>query len=120
MITHYFGTDINNSGHYSWTIKDNGTRLECTWMRNFELWPFHPEYINNRLSDGEINWLHSKSSLGEFTVCAITGSCKDQRPGCKSVFIISKIISFEEMKQEILSTPICKTIIDKMPFEIKW
>lgn len=87
---------------------------------NFSMLPFSPEDVSKNLSNGEINWQHHKSPLGEFTVCAIAGSCIDTRPGSKSVFIIPEILSFEEMKNRILSTPVCKEIIDKMPFEIKW
>lgn len=119
MIKHYFGTDLDCAGHYLWSINLIGTRLAGSAF-SFSALPFSPEYITENLSFGEINWQHHKSPIGEFTVCAIAGSPFDARLGTKSVFIHPAIIPFEEMKELIFATPICKQIIEKMPFQVKW
>jgi len=50
----------------------------------------------------------------------IEGSCIDNRSGTKSVFFTDEKIIFGELVLKLISIPICKMIIKKMPFEIEW
>jgi len=114
----YFGTNLTEAGHYFWILDRETLRSSKTWFKDI---PFNPEeltgkYMGQNLPFGDIVFGY----FGEFTVLAISGSCKDTRQGTKSVFWIKEIIPIEEMKQRILDIPIAKKIIDTMPFEIKW
>lgn len=118
MITHYFGTDLSSAGHYTWDISKDGKGLGNRSL-NFRETPFSPENISENLANGQVSYAHFLSSrFGYITVCAISGSCSDKRPGSKSVFWVYENISFEEIKNRILATPVCKEIIDKMPFTV--
>ncbi len=119
MIKYYFGTDVDEHGHYMWEISDDGLRFVKRSL-NFNTIPFSPEYITQNIPNGHVNWLMIQSSMGAFTICAIAGSCKDDRPGCKSVFWVNEIIPFMKLKEEILATPLCAKIIHLMKFEVKW
>lgn len=119
MIKYYFGTDTKEKGHFMREIYPDGKDLGPRSLR-FDFLPFDPERVNQGMANGDINYQHHKSRHGEFTVCAITGSCIDSRQGCRSVFIAKGIIDFGEMQRMIMETPCCKEIIEKMPFKINW
>lgn len=117
MKIEYFGTNTTEAGHYRWNIIDN--RMQRTWAR-FDDMPIHPEQMVHALPNGQVNWITTKSAHGTFTICAIAGSPRDTRPGCKSVFWVSGEVSFEDLKNEILARPLFAEIIEKMPFKVDW
>lgn len=126
----YFGTDLREAGHFVWMISKSGEGLGDRSL-NFKDIPFDPEELVNPengyyLKRGAVRWYkftgqNIVSIYGScYTVCAICGSCSDDRIGSKSVFWVKEDITYEEMKERILSTKICKEIIEKMPFEVNW
>lgn len=117
-ITHYYGTDTIQAGHFFRTINSDGQFNNRT-NEHLKL-PFSPEEIVIGLNTGRVNWMQSKSAYGNITICAIAGSCSDNRRGCKTVFWIYEIVPFEKMKEIIMNTEICKEIINKMTFNIYW
>ena len=114
----YYGTELTQAGHNFWDIDYDVMRYSKIYFNDI---PFDPEHLTDSeggygLKRGEVRW----HSIDDYTICAIEGSCKDNRPGSKSVFWVKENISFDELKQLILSTPICMKIINQMPFEVKW
>jgi len=114
----YYGTDLESAGHYFFDVDDD--RLVSSSMRSktyFNNIPFNPENLTeNARFRGDVQW----HSIEDYTICAIEGSCKDNRPGSHSTFWVKENISFDELKALILSTPICVKIINQMPFDVKW
>lgn len=116
----YFGTDLSSAGHYIWEIDESGNGL-INRSLNFNSIPFNPE----RMTDPEYGYYLTKGSVrwhrfNGFTVCGIEGSCKDNRQGSHSVFWVTEDVTNEALKERILSTPVCKKIIEQMPFEVQW
>jgi len=117
-MIYYYGTSLENAGHYLWEIEGDGiynSRVKCGDL------PFNPEGLPYRkrrenFSNGHVQ-VHKFCG---FTICAIEGSCRDTRPASKSIFFIEGDLSDSEMKDKILSIPMAKKIIEKMPFEVKW
>ena len=109
----YFGTNLTVHGHYIFELTDD---LMIRQGIQFDHLPFHPEQLTNNLSKGEVVFYQG----GGFTVIGISGSCKDARPGTKSIFWAEEIITFDEMRSKILNIPIAKQIIDLMSFKVKW
>jgi len=110
----YFGTDLNSAGHYFWELEGE-TFIKKDY--NFKIVPFNPEnlpMINNKKGHVEFH-----NAFG-YSILAIAGSCADSRWATESIFWVKETISYSEMKEKILSIPIAKQILDKMPFEIKW
>lgn len=109
----YFGTDLTTHGHYIFELEDN--RMTKTGI-DFRGLPFHPEELTNNLPKGEVIFYQG----GGYTVLGISGSCKDTRPGTKSIFWIDKIVTKSELSEILYTIPIAKTIIDQMDFVINW
>jgi len=110
----YFGTDLDHAGHYFFETDDDILRSSKISFKDI---PFNPECLTEHVKwIGDVRW----HQIEDYTICAIEGSCKDHRPGSHSVFWVKEKISFDELKQLILSTPICAKIINQMPFEVKW
>ncbi len=114
MKLNYFGTDLRTSGHFIWSIQPSGTDL-TNMNLNTKAIPFDPEELTNpekgfELRIGTVRW----HRFGNYTVCAIQGSCSDDRPGSKSVFWVNEKIKFDELRDLILNITICKKIIDKL------
>lgn len=118
----YFGTALDRSGHYVWEISEDGRRLRGGSLSGLSTIDFDPETIgkenskNRPLKKGDVIFCKS----AHFTICYIEGSCYDKRPGTKSVFWVEGIISFEDLKEKILSTPIAIEMFNKMPFKTNW
>ena len=72
--------------------------------------------VTNNLPKGEVIFYQG----GGFTVIGISGSCKDDRPGTKSIFWVEELLTFNDMKNRILDYPIAKYIFGSMPFKIQW
>jgi len=109
----YFGTDLTECGHYRWNIDDE--YLENSKLR-FDDLPFHPEGLTNNMSNGSVIYYQG----GGYTVIGICGSCKDRRPGSKSIFWVKEIITKEEMIDKIKQNKLAMKIINAMPFDIVW
>ena len=109
----YFGTNLQEHGHYVFDIYgDSMQRLGIS----FEGLPFNPEELTRELPKGSVIFYQG----GGFTVIGISGSCKDGRPGTKSIFWVKEILLYDEMKNRIISNQAAKKIIDSMPFKVKW
>jgi hypothetical protein len=109
---YYFGTSLTEYGHYIWVLDND---MQKIWLK-FDRLPFNPEELTRTLNNGEI----STYQTTEFTVIAICGSCKDDRPGSKSVFWVNESIPLIELKKIILNTPKAKQIIEAFKFAVKW
>lgn len=110
----YFGTDLTTHGHYFWNLSG-----ESIYNSNldFHKVPFNPEQIHpEKDKKGDVGFYQ----VGGYTVLVIVGSCVDKRPNSKSVFYVKATIDKKQMQELIMSVPIAKKIIDKMPFEITW
>lgn len=108
----YFGTSLTEYGHYRWLL-NNGLQYQGLKLKDL---PFNPEGLTNNLPKGETIFYQG----GGYTVIGISGSCKDTRPGTKSIFWVEAIITRDAMKQCILDNPHAMSIINAMPFEVKW
>ena len=109
----YFGTNLTEHGHYIFELTEDSMIRQGI---QFNYLPFHPEELTNNLPKGEVVFYQG----GGFTVIGISGSCKDTRPGTKSIFWLEEILTFDEMRIRVLGNPIAKKIIDIMPFKVKW
>lgn len=113
---HYFGTTLNSSGHFFFELEGNSIH-RAKRQYNLSDLPFNPEGLPYPAKRNGYMQFHQYCG---FTILAITGSCHDTRSGSKSVFFVEEIISQDEMKARILSIPIAKQIIEKMPFKVEW
>jgi hypothetical protein len=120
----YFGTALDVAGHYFFKLSDDRMqdkglsfpKGEGIPITKYEQWPFNPEDLPKSRRNGDSEYLQIK----EYSIYAICGSCKDGRPGSKSVFFTPENVDKDDLKAIILNTPIAKTIIEKMPFEVRW
>jgi hypothetical protein len=119
---YYFGTNLDNAGHY---LHGVGKNELYTPVLQYGRLPFNPEALPYDYKNGR-EWLPNGTVgfyrfLG-FTILAIAGSCADKRPNSKSVFFIKTEYTYtkEQVKEFILSHDIAKRIIEKMPFEVRW
>jgi len=117
MKIEYFGTDLNRAGHYLFEL-DRGYIGRN--LRKIDTLPFNPEGLpyskEYMLGGGTVKFYN----FAGFTICAISGSCCDRRPGSKSIFFVEKDISFESLKNVLIENEAFKKIAFKMPFDIKW
>ena len=114
-VIYYFGTNLTELGHGFWMLE--GERME--WIsptKMFKIIPFNPE----TLADENYNGIIKYHRIENYAICAITGSCKDTRPGSKTVFWTDEPIKLGDLKPTILSIPIAKKIIDTLPFSVRW
>lgn len=109
----YFGTNLNEPGHYIWDLSNN--RFNKSGI-NFNSLPFNPEELTRGLPKGDVIYYQG----GGYTVIGISGSCKDERRGTKSIFWVQELISKIEMIERIQKHELAKKIIDKMPFTVLW
>lgn len=114
----YFGTDPYTAGHYFWHVKDNDLTKSGTWFSDL---PFNPEelFLPNT-EKGTVKYLRRQLNGVDYAICAIAGSCSDTRWGTKSVFWTKEPVKLGDLKGIILSYPIGRRMIEKMPFEVKW
>ena len=116
----YFGTSLDSAGHFFWTLHDDHMAYEGL---DFKSVPFNPEEMPRQEKDQKYSYRRGYVAFyneNGYSIIAIEGSCKDKRGGSKSVFFVKEDLTQAEMKEKILSIPIAKKIIDKMPFEVKW
>lgn len=109
----YFGTNLTEHGHYRFDM--DGEYMVKTWTKFTDL-PFNPEELTNNLPKGEVAFYQG----GGFTVFAIAGSCKDERPGTKSVFWVKENITRGQFITKIMQSATAMKIIRAMPFEVRW
>lgn len=107
----YFGTNLDEHGHYSWDL--SGDRMVKIGLLPKHT-PFNPEELTNNLPKGEVIYYQSS----KFTVLGISGSCKDERNGTKSVFWVKELLSKQEMFERINENKLAKAIINAMPFGV--
>jgi hypothetical protein len=117
-MMNYFGTELDGAGHYFWTLEGNAIYRSRT---SFENCPFNPEALPYKKNgQGFFNGTARFYQFAGFSIYAIEGSCKDERPGSKSIFFVEKELDKDQMKALILATPIASKIIQKMPFKVEW
>jgi len=110
----YFGTDLRSAGHYRWNLDNNSmTRMNCHFLSGL---PFQPECLTENLSKGEVIFYQG----GGYTVIGIAGSCKDERPGTKSIFWVKEIISKDGMIEKIKTNQTAMKIISAMKFKVNF
>ncbi len=109
----YFGTALNVAGHYFWKLEGASMNKSNVYFQDI---PFNPEELVNNCNKGTVKYF----VFGEYKVCAISGSCIDNRLGTKSVFWTTEDIKLGDFKEIINSIPAAKVIIDKMQFDIEW
>ena len=110
----YFGTDLQSHGHYFWKLGNDRMAKSVIW---FDDLPFNPEQLPGyEPRKGSIVFFNHAG----YTILGISGSCVDQRLGTQSVFWIEGKLTFDGMKELILSIPIAEKIIKQMPFEVHW
>lgn len=113
-MMNYFGTDTRSAGHFMWELQGDSFYRNKMSLSDC---PFNPEalpYLKYR--NGDVVYY---KCFG-FTILAICGSCKDTRPGSKSIFWLEGDFSAEEMKSKIMAIPIGEKIIKQFPFEVCW
>lgn len=108
----YFGTNLDRAGHYFWRLE--GERISNLNL-NFKDFPFDPEELTKKIPIKGTTLFYW---IGGYSICAIVGSCADDRNGTKSVFFFKEDLSIKELIDKITSIPIAKEIIDKMPFPV--
>ena len=113
----YFGTDLNSAGHFLWDVAE--TMLYNRGLGFNEI-PFDPESLpryekGEQRQKGDVRFYFENC----YSICAIEGSCIDQRGGTKSVFFIKEDLTQEELVNKIKDIPIAMQIIDKMPFSVQ-
>lgn len=109
----YFGTDLTEHGHYTWDL--TGDRMVKIGLLPNNV-PFHPEELTRGLPKGEVVFYQSS----KFTVLGISGSCKDERNGTKSIFWVNEILTKQEMFERINQNKLSKSILDAMPFTVRF
>jgi hypothetical protein len=109
---YYFGTGLDSAGHYFWIARD-----DTLWRAELSLKdiPFDPEsftgeYMKWNLPNGHAIY----KRIDEWTVFAISGSPHDRRQGCKSVFFIQEELTYSEMVDRVISSQICREIMDRI------
>lgn len=109
----YFGTNLIEHGHFRFNMDDENM---VKMYNNFKDLPFHPEELTDNLPKGETSFYQG----GGFTVLGISGSCKDERPGTKSIFWVKELIPRFSMIQKIMQNAAAMKIIRAISFEINW
>lgn len=109
----YFGTNTTDHGHYSWDL--SGEYMTKTGLLPRHT-PFNPEELTNNLNKGQTVFYQG----GGYTAVGISGSCKDDRPGTKSIFWVKDKISKGQMIQLVMQNKHAMKIINSIKFEIHW
>ena len=118
-MIHYFGTHLDSKGH-GFSICENDYLGQSQIRYNdFANDFFCPESIADDKKGkklGDVFYFRIK----DYTIIYIEGSCSDTRGGSKSVFFTDEKILFGEFALKVTATPICRKIINQMPFEVNW
>lgn len=110
----YYGTALDVAGHYFWNLSNDKMNSAKIYFKDI---PFNPEdIVAPYTGKGLVTYLE----VDGYYICGISGSCRDNRSGTKSVFWTKEKIDFKDFKNIILSIPIGKQIIEQMPFEVHW
>ena len=113
-ILDYYWTDLTSAGLYFWILQKEKLLKSKVSFRDL---PFNPEDIVAPYTDkGLITYLE----IDGYYICGISGSCRDNRSGAKSIFWTKEKIDFKDFENIVLSIPIGKQIIEQMPFEVHW
>lgn len=115
---HYFGTDLEDAGHYFWVLEENN--LTEKGRIGFGDIPFNPENLPLCQDQDNSNGTVEFHNAFGYSIIAIKGSCNDTRPGTKSIFWIKEKLSYEDMRDILLTIEIAKKIFEQMPFEVKF
>lgn len=110
----YFGTSLTDHGHYFWEVGQDGLYNSSLDFK----YGFDPQTLGKGHNLDKGDTLYKKEN--GYSIYYIEGSCKDDRHGTKSVFFEKGIFSPQQLKEKILSIPICKRIIEAMKFKVNW
>lgn len=112
----YFGTNLDSAGHYLWEIQGDTMYPSRTQFNDL---PFNPEALPYKGKGKPYqNGLIEFYNFCGFSICAIEGSCRDTRPGSKSIFFVKENLTKEQIIEIINATPVARKMIDKMPFHV--
>lgn len=111
---YYFGTSLNEAGHYFWEVCGNTLRYMS--LNLFKVLPFNPEEMPKNC---KFLAEHEYYQIGEYSILAYLGSPKDRRGGCKSVFFVKELISEEELTERIMENTIAVKIVTEINNRIK-
>jgi hypothetical protein len=110
---YYFGTDLEQAGHYFWDLEGDKMVKSKLYFKDI---PFDPYDGQKPLRKGTV----TRKNIEGFTAFIISGSCTDGRNGTVSTFFVNKNITYLKLQEMIVAIPIAKKIIEQMPFEVKW
>lgn len=114
----YFGTNLSSAGHYFWELEGASFHISTMGHHNC---PFNPEALPHCESGETIkNGTVKFYQFAGYSIIAIEGSPKDQRPASKSIFFVRSLIPKEELKRQILAIAVGAEIIAKMSFKVEW
>lgn len=117
MGIEYYGTDLLQAGHHFWVL-DGGFNRN---LSKYESFPFNPESLPyaGRKKEYVVGTVRFYNFAG-FTICAISGSCSDDRGGSKSIFFVQEDLTHDDFKATLLADKTVQKIIKQMPFQVKW
>lgn len=107
----YFGTDLKECGHYRWLLSDN--QMKRIGLKFYDL-SFNPETLTENLPNGHNAFYQTE----KVSVLAISGSCIDNRQGCKSVFWVNESLSKQKLISRIKENKMAIKIISAMRFNV--
>lgn len=112
----YYGTRLDQAGHYLYILEGNQMN---TNRRSFGNMPFNAEglpYAGDKLAykNGTVKWYNCFG----FTICAIAGSCYDDRLGSKTIFFIEEDLTIAVFSKMLREIPIVQKIISQMKFPV--
>jgi len=119
-MMYYFGTNLREHGHYLFNPEGDSLYPISSRDLRLDMLPFDAYDMKRSPKDpirkGDVAYYQQ----GGYSVMAIEGSCLDTRYGTRSVFFVKEALTKEELKERILSIPIAKRIIERMPFKVDW
>lgn len=116
MSLFYFGTDLEQPGHYFFELEGERMPRPFNCKISFKDLPFDPYNGQKPVKKGTVEFKNE----GGCSAFIISGSCSDDRNGTVSTFFVKESITPEELKKRILDNLLAKQIIDKMPFNVNW
>lgn len=108
----YFGTSLNEKGHY---IYNFGSVLRGRTLRHNL--PFDPESL---VMSSQINGTVNRINYNDYKIIAIAGSCTDDRAGSKSIFITKNFEDGFDFEEYLKQHPLAIEMFSQMKFKINW
>lgn len=116
---YYFGTSVSEYGHYFWTAEGWHLKHSKVGMNDLSFNPYKLLTAEQQLHKGEVGFFHSKKD--DLFICAINGSCKDERGGTVTVFFTKTALTPLELVNQLKwPNTASSQIILVFPYPIKW